>query len=90
MQTAIDWDWLLLLPKDRRNIFNFLRLRHVILIQVQIVNLVIDVHILLVHILLIRIERIVWINVSKHLLVRILHVELARIRCVTRSASLVL
>ena len=50
VQAAVDWDWLLL-PQDWR--IYFLRLGHVVLVQVQIVYLVIDVHVLVVHVLLV-------------------------------------
>lgn len=50
MQAAVDWNWLLL-PQDWR--IYFLSLRYVVLVQVQIINLVIDVHVLVVHVLLV-------------------------------------
>ena len=50
MQAAVDWNWLLL-PQDWR--IYFLSLRNVVLVQVQIINLVIDVHVLVVHVLLV-------------------------------------
>ena len=76
MQATVDWDWLLL-AEDWR--LHFLRLRNVILVQVHIINLVVDIHVLMVHVLLILVERVVWIHAPKHLLVRVLHVNLARV-----------
>ena len=71
METAIDWDRFLLvahLENWRYVTLLFLGLRHVVLVQVQIINLVIDIHVLLIHVLLVQvvIERVASVPVSKY------------------------
>ena len=61
------------------------------MVQVQIVNLVIDVHILLVHVLLVQVvvERVVRVRVAEHQLVLVLDVGLPGVGGVTGATTLV-